>query len=711
LTENESRPVRLLLVEDDEDDYVLTRELLLDAKRTTFELEWIGSFDDARAALTDGGANGAYDVCLIDYRLGEHDGLELLRHAREAGVTAPLILLTGQGGGDIDLAAMRAGAADYLVKGTIDAPLLERSIRYALEQSRTLRALRESEERYALSARGANDGLWVWDLIANNVYYSPRWKSMLGYAEEEIGNAPDEWFTRVYPDDAEILRSAIDLHLSGTTPHLESEHRMRCRDGSYRWMLSRGLAVRDACGAATRIAGSQTDVTERKVAVERLTHDAFHDALTQLPNRALFMDRLARAIESHRRHPESLFAVLFLDLDRFKVVNDSLGHLLGDELLVAVAQRLNGLVRSSDTVARLGGDEFAMLIDGIDHEADAVRAARRIQDELLVPFRVGPHEIFTTVSIGIALSTTGYSDPQDVLRDADIAMYRAKARGKARHEVFDTAMHERTVELLRFETDLRRAIERGELRVYYQPVIEMRSGRVAGFEALLRWQRGDTLIAADAIIATAEETGLIVAIGEWVLREALRQVREWHALDSNLDIHVNLSPRQLLHPDLVERIAAAVAESGVAPERLHLEVTESLLIENAETAAELLRALRDLHVGLSLDDFGTGYSSLSSLRQFPFDMLKIDRSFLLDADATRADEIVRTVAGLARVLGMDVTVEGLETAEHAERMRGLDISYAQGFFFARPLPPEEAVRLLACADAPDPLPSAVTRPG
>jgi diguanylate cyclase (GGDEF)-like protein/PAS domain S-box-containing protein len=697
LTDLETRAVRLLLVEDDEDDYVLTRALLADARRTTFDLDWISSFDDALDALTDT-ANGTYDVALIDYRLGEHDGLELLRYASAHGVTAPLILLTGQGGGDIDLVAMRAGAADYLVKGTIDAPLLERSIRYALEQSRTLRALRESEERYALSARGANDGLWVWDLRADDVYYSPRWKSMLGFQEggpgnEEggIGNSPDEWFSRVHPDDAEILRSAVDLHLRGETPHLESEHRMLCRDGSYRWMLSRGLAVRDQSGAATRIAGSQTDVTERKRAVDRLTHDAFHDALTQLPNRALFMDRLARAIEAHRRHPESLFAVLFLDLDRFKVVNDSLGHLLGDELLMAVAQRLAGLVRSSDTVARLGGDEFAMLLDGIDHEADAVRAAQRMQDELLLPFRVGAHEIFTTVSIGIALSTTGYRDPQDVLRDADIAMYRAKARGKARHEVFDTAMHDRTVELLRFETDLRRAIERCELRVHYQPVIEMRSGRVSGFEALLRWQRGDVLISADAIIPTAEETGLIVPIGEWVLREALRQVRAWNA---DVDIHVNLSPRQLLQPDVVERIAAAVADSGVAPERLHLEVTECLLIENAEAAAELLRALRDIRVRLSLDDFGTGYSSLSSLRQFPFDMLKIDRSFLLDADATRADEIVRTVAGLARVLGMDVTVEGIETAEHAERMRGLGISFAQGFYFARPLPADEAGALL-----------------
>ena len=309
-------------------------------------------------------------------------------------------------------------------------------------------------------------------------------------------------------------------------------------------------------------------------------------------------------------------------------------------------------------------------------------------DEVEQPFRIGPHEIFTTVSIGIALSTTGYRDPQDVLRDADIAMYRAKSRGKARHEVFDTAMHERTVELLRFETDLRRAIERGELRVYYQPVVELASGRVAGFEALLRWQRGDVLVSADAIISVAEETGLIVSIGEWVLCEALRQLREWDRAGIHVDMHVNLSPRQLLQPDVMERVAAAIGESGVAPERLHLEVTESVLIENAEAAAALLQALRNVRVKLSLDDFGTGYSSLSSLRQFPFDTLKIDRSFLLDADAARADEIVRTVAGLSRALGMDVTVEGLETADHADRMRGLGVSYAQGYYFARPLPPD-----------------------
>jgi len=456
---------------------------------------------------------------------------------------------------------------------------------------------------------------------------------------------------------------------------------MREWDGTYRWMLTRGLAIRDSNGVATRIAGSQTDITERKLAVERLMHDAFHDGLTELPNRALFMDRLQRAMEMHRRHG-SLFAVLFLDLDRFKVVNDSLGHTFGDELLIGVAHRLTTMLRASDTVARLGGDEFAMLIENIDRDTDAVRAAHRMQEALAEPFRIGAHDIYTTVSIGIALSSSGHTRPEDVLRDADIAMYRAKARGKARHEVFDTAMHDRAVKLMEFETDLRRAIDRGELRVCYQPIIEMATGKLAGFEALVRWQRGDTLIGAEEIIPVAEETGLIVPIGEWVLRDALRQLASWN---NGVDMHVNLSPKQLLQPNVIDRIAGALADHSVAAQRLHLEVTESVLIDNAEAAGELLRELRAIDVRLSLDDFGTGYSSLSSLRQFPFDMLKIDRSFLLDADSRRSDEIVRTVSVLARSLGMAVTVEGLETQDQVDRMRTLGVDYAQGFYFARPL--------------------------
>jgi diguanylate cyclase (GGDEF)-like protein/PAS domain S-box-containing protein len=686
----DAREIRVLLVEDDEDDYVLTRGLLADSRRTRFELDWIPSFAEALGAI----GKNQHDVYLVDYRLGEHDGLEVLREARVAGCLRPIILLTGQGDGEVDIAAMKAGAADYLVKGQIDAQILERSIRYSLEQSRTLEALRESEERYALSARGANDGLWVWDLGAGTVYYSDRWKEMLGFSKDDISDSPEEWFSRVHPDDVAMLRADIDAHRHGATPSIEHEHRMRAKNGGYRWMLARGVAVRDAAGDATRIAGSQTDITERKFAIDRLMHDAFHDALTGLPNRALFMDRLESVMERARRRGGHEFAVLFLDLDRFKVVNDSLGHALGDLLLISVGERLRGVLRATDTVARLGGDEFTILTE-INHLADAVRLAERIQEALRLPFRVGEHEIFTTASIGIALSATGYERPHDVLRDADIAMYRAKSRGRGIHEVFDKTMHDRAVKLLKFETELRRSIERGELRVYYQPIVSLDSKKVMGFEALLRWQRGDELIAADEIVPIAEETGLILPIGNWVLRESLRQLAAW---PEELHMHVNLSAKQFLQPNLLEQVADALAESGVAAERLHLEVTESVVIDNAEAAAALLEKLRATGVGISLDDFGTGYSSLSSLRQFPFDTLKIDRSFIsTNGDRRRHkidDEIVRTISTLARILGMDVTVEGLESADQVDRMRALGIDYAQGFYFSPPVDAGSALAIL-----------------
>jgi diguanylate cyclase (GGDEF)-like protein len=402
------------------------------------------------------------------------------------------------------------------------------------------------------------------------------------------------------------------------------------------------------------------------------------------------MDRLESVMERARRSGGHQFAVLFLDLDRFKVVNDSLGHALGDMLLISVGERLRGVLRASDTVARLGGDEFTILLE-IKHLADAVRMAERIQDKLRVPFRVGDHEIFTTASIGIALSATGYERPHDVLRDADIAMYRAKSRGRGIHEVFDKTMHERAVKLLKFETELRRSIERGELRVYYQPIVSLDSAKVMGFEALLRWQRGEDLVTADEIIPIAEETGLILPIGQWVLRESLRQLAEW---PESLHMHVNLSAKQFLQPNLLEQVAEALAESGVAAARLHLEVTESVVIDNPEAAAKLLERLRATGVGISLDDFGTGYSSLSSLRQFPFDTLKIDRSFISTNGDHRNDEIVRTISNLARILGMDVTVEGLESAGQVERMRALGIEYAQGFYFSPPVDAGKALEIV-----------------
>ncbi|HSP06734.1 MAG TPA: PAS domain S-box protein, partial [Acidobacteriota bacterium] len=493
-------------------------------------------------------------------------------------------------------------------------------------------ALRESEERYALAARGANDGLWDWNLKTNEVYFSARWKLMLGWEEKDVAANPEEWFRRVHPDDLERVKTGIATHLEGITPHFENEHRMQHRDGSYRWMLTRGLTVGDGSGKPYRMAGSQTDITERKLAEEQLLHDAFHDALTNLSNRALFMDRLAGAVARARRREDYLFAVLFLDVDRFKVVNDSLGHLAGDQLLVTMARRLETCLRPGDTVARLGGDEFAVLLEDISDVSDSIRVAERIQRELEQPFILGGNEVFASASVGIAPATSIYERAEDVLRDADTAMYRAKALGKARHQVFDRTMHARAVALLQLETDLRKAIEREEFRLYYQPIVEFSTGRIEGFEALIRWMHPErNIIAPSEFIPVAEENGLIIPIGRWAIREACQQLKKWQTQFPDvppLSVSVNISGKQLSRPDLIDEIKTVLTETAIDPSTLKLEITESVIMENAEYAVEMLLQLRALNVQLNVDDFGTGYSSLSYLHRFPVNTLKIDRSFV-----------------------------------------------------------------------------------
>jgi diguanylate cyclase (GGDEF)-like protein/PAS domain S-box-containing protein len=569
----------------------------------------------------------------------------------------------------------------------------------------TLQLLKQSEERYALAAAGSNDGLWDWDVVRNRVYFSPRWKAMLGLSDEEVGNTLLDWLNRVHPDEVEGLRAALGAHLAGETPHLEHEHRIQTAAGAYRWMLCRGIAVRDADGTATRVAGSQTDVTDRHEAQARLEHAARHDSLTNLPNRSAFMQELGRILARSKRMGDYRYSVLFVDVDRFKLVNDSLGHLVGDQLLTSVAHKLATCLRTGDVLARLGGDEFTILLDGINGVGDVEFVAERVQSLFREPMRLDSgREIFVTTSIGIAMGASYYEHPEELLRDADTAMYRAKALGKACHVVFEQRMRDHAVVRLNLETELRRAIENDELKLVYQPVIALKNGSLAGFEALLRWERaGGEMIPPSEFIPLAEETGVIVPLGIWVLGEACRQAALWqrqYKFDEPLTMSVNISPRQLMQPGIVEAVGQMLRKYSLAHNTLALEITESALAEDAATAMRVIKELKMLPVQLLLDDFGTGYSSLGHLHRFPVDTVKIDRSFLAkDPLDPSGSNVLAAVVSLAQNLGKGVIVEGIETAEQVERLRKLRCPHAQGFYFSKPVDAEEAGALIALANA------------
>ena len=669
----------MLLVEDTEDDAVL---LLRELRH--------GDFEPYVVRVQTPGAMKAellarrWDVVISDFSLPSFDGLEALSVLRDTGIDLPFILVSGTIGEEVAVEAMRAGADDYVMKAQLQRlPLaVERELREA-----EARAAHREAEKTLLALRKAVDSLPVGVTITGTdgtiLFTNPAEHTLHGYEPNELvgregrGLVPPE-FSR--PLTIEQMRS------------LRSWKRERLnvrKDGSVFPAQLISDVVLGAGGEPLGIVTICEDITERKLVDQQLFRHAFYDDLTGLPNRALFLERLGRNLARSRGRAEARYAVLYLDLDRFKLVNDGLGHHVGNQLLVAIARRLEQCLRPADTVARLGGDEFTILVDELDAVEAATQLAERIQAALARPFTFAGQQLYTSASIGIALGANGYHRPEDVLRDADIAMYRAKALGKARYEVFDSAMHHHALSLLQLETDLRHAVERDEITAYYQPILSLATGQVTGLEALARWQHPQRgLLLPDVFIPLAEETGLILPLGRGLLRRACREIA---ALDDpRLSLSVNLSAGQLGDDDLLETIDDVLATSGLRASRLKLEVTESAIMGNAEATIAPLLELRARGVEIHIDDFGTGYSSLSYLQKLPVDALKIDRSFVsrIGAAGEKA-EIVESIIALARSLDLEVIAEGIENAQQLARLRALRCDLGQGYLLSKPLPVEQ----------------------
>ena len=566
--------------------------------------------------------------------------------------------------------------------------------RASLAQNHLLE-MRLSEERFRSAFDYAAIGMALVSTDGKWMQVNQSIGKILGYADSEL--LATDFQSLTHPEDLDIVCRSIAQLLSGENTVTQLEHRFLHSAGHEIWVSLNVALIDDSRHAVPRLIFQIQNINDRKWAEERLMHDAFHDALTGLPNRSLFLDHLEMAIARYQRHRDRAFAVLFLDCDRFKVVNDSLGHLAGDELLIEVARRLSANIRLGDTVARLGGDEFTILLEDIHALEEALFLVDRIQKALSIPIRIGSNEVSMTASIGIAFSHNNYAKPEEVLRDADTAMYQAKSHGKAQHTVFDQNMHTVAIRQLQLETDLRHATERQELSLVFQPIVSLQNARLLGFEALLRWRHPELgQISPAEFIPIAEETGMIIEIGQWVMIQACLQLKSWEQLGSrDLIMSINFSGKQLSHATAVSSVLEALSRSQVNPEKLKLEITESVVMDNIELSIHKLDQIRKIGVKLSIDDFGTGYSSLSYLHRLPTDTLKIDRSFVMRMVENKENaEIVKTIVTLGKTLKMDVTAEGVETCEQLRQLQELGVECGQGYLFSRPLEIEAATSLL-----------------
>lgn len=678
--------VKVLLIEDDEDDYILTCDLLSEIKGTRYQTVWISKYSDALAAIRD----ERPDVCLIDFRLGEGTGIELVREAIAAHCRVPMILLTGQGDVETDIEATEAGAADYLVKGEIEAPILERSIRYAIARGRTLETLRESETRFRSVVESANDAIILIRHNGEIMSWNRSAQVIFGYTEAEILGQP---ISALFPDSFTLNLSPNDkrvpLLASGRLPQgNRAEDLIGKKSDGTEFPLEISLSSWETSEGVFH-SGIVRDVTERRSLEDQLTHQALHDPLTKLANRVLFRDRVEHALIRARRKNAHI-AVLFIDLDNFKSVNDSLGHAAGDELLVSATERLQSCLRSSDTPARLGGDEFAVLVEEVDHAEGAVFVAERIRKLLSASFSISGTNVFVGTSIGIATTVNDSESPEELLRNADVAMYMSKTNGKDRYTIFEPDMREALMKRVQLEADMRLGIERNEFEVFYQPIVDLQSEKIMGMEALVRWNHPTLgLLPPMDFIPLAEESSLIIPLGRWILEESCRQARVWqdsYGYGEELYITVNIASRQFQEDSLFESVESALDNSGLPPKSLVLEITESTMLKNTDATLTKLTKLKKLGVRLAIDDFGTGYSSLSYLERFPVDILKIDKSFIDKiANGKEGAAVAKAIITMSDTLQLKTIAEGIENVGQQSELQNLGCELGQGFHFAKPL--------------------------
>jgi diguanylate cyclase (GGDEF)-like protein/PAS domain S-box-containing protein len=677
----------LLYLGDSARECAIVTEMLNDVVDPTFEVEHAVDELLAFECL----AKTAFDAVVIEVRGDRRAWTRFVRDRRLPNI--PLVCIDCDG--DADSRSVRRaqlikeGAAGYVVRSELTGPLLEAIIFAALERAQMSQALSEVQERFALAVRGSNDGVWEWILETGEMHFSRRWRELLGYGVDDLSNSVNEWFDRVHPDDIEGLRADINAHLAGEKPYHENEHRIRSSDETYRWVISRAVAQRQN-GRPVRMAGSLTDTSDFRLREEKLREESRQDPLTGLPRREPFLEELDRAVKMAQSDEKYSFTVLMVDVDRFRWLADSIGHQSADGMLAILARRLLACVRPGDTVARFGGDKFSVLLENLDEVGTASDIANRIRMSVHEPFDVDGQTVYTTVSIGLTTSKRAYDDVDEVISDVAAAANKAKERGQDRHEIFDTKMRIDALTTLRLEVALRQAVERQEFELHYQPIVNLRTGDLVGFEALTRWRHPRRGIVSPAeFIPVAEQTGLIVPIGRWAIAEALQQLGRWQgSLPSlgPLSMSVNLSGRQIADPRLLEEIESALRSNKVEPGTFRLELTESVLMDNAETVHRILNSLKKSGVMIWVDDFGTGYSSLSYLHRFPVDGLKIDKSFVDGLDGTeQGSAMIRTILSLADNLAVDVIAEGIETTAQADQLLQLGCRRGQGYLFGRPI--------------------------